>query len=43
MIEIHSLLDIAEKSGLGFGSIKTAADRLVGAKLLAGKTQKRSS
>ena len=39
----HSLLDIAEKSGLGFGSIKRAADRLAGAKLLAGQAQERSS
>jgi aminopeptidase-like protein len=33
----HSLLDIAEKSGLKFESIKRAADKLVGAELLAGK------
>ena len=39
----HSLLDIAEKSGLAFESIKRAADRLVGAKILAGQAQERSS
>jgi aminopeptidase-like protein len=33
----HSLLDIAERSGLDFGSLKKAAARLAGAKLLAGK------
>ena len=32
----HSLLDIAERSGLAFEPLKRAADRLVGAKLLAG-------
>jgi len=30
----HSLLDIAERSGLGFESLRKAADRLTGAKLL---------
>lgn len=39
----HSLLDIAEKSGLGFESIRKAADQLVGAKLLTGKARERSS
>ena len=38
-----SLLEIAEKSGLGFESIRRAADRLVGAKLLAGQAPERSS
>ena len=33
----HSLLDIAERSGLAFEVLKRAADRLVGAKLLAGQ------
>jgi aminopeptidase-like protein len=33
----HSLLDIAERSGLAFELLKRAADRLVGAKLLAGQ------
>jgi aminopeptidase-like protein len=35
----HSLLDIAERSGLAFELVKKAADRLVGAKLLAGQAR----
>jgi len=36
----HSLLDIAERSGLGFEAVRKAADKLAGAKLLARRAAK---
>ncbi len=36
----HSLLDIAERSGLGFGAVNTAAEALLAAELLAELSEK---